>query len=283
MKDQKQQYEKKIKNIDNQLMLANQYLDAIIYIKKNGRTSVEIDELINKKSGTIQQHMMKYGLGTIVYNPPYSNVMMNNYQIFVNFPEMLYGKFPDDAMEMIQVMKTNLYTHLEALEKEKKIAIEKSNSTDLEESEETIDDVKDIQSANLANLELILVDLIYNHVSLSPSAVSQSRNITPERKKEVKKRDKYICQICQEIFKEEELQVDHIFPHSLGGSNQVYNLMAICKECNQDKSNRLEYYRGDEGREKVRTSILDMVKTLPMITNFHNWLIKMGDKRRRSQ
>ena len=279
MKDRKQKHEKMIKNFDDQLKLANQYLKAIISIEKKSQTTVGIDELINRKSGTLQKHMMKYGLGTIGYRPPFSNAMMNNFQIFANFPEMLYGKFPEDAINMIQVMKTNLYTYLETLENEKKIAIEKFNSTDLEESEETIDDVKDIQIANLANLEVILVDLIYNLVLLSPSAFSQSRNITPERKKEVKKRDKYIC---QETFKEEELQVDHIFPHSLGGSNQVYNLMAICKECNQDKNNRLDYYRGDEGREKVRTSIMNMVRTLPMITDFQGWLIKMGDKRRRS-
>ena len=226
---------------------------------------------------------MKHGLGVISYRPPFSNVMMTRYQIFVNFPEMLYGKFPDDAIQMIQVMKTNLYMYLEVLKKEKEIAIEKCNSIDLEESEEIIVDVKDFKSATLANLELMLVDLIYNHVLLSPSAFSQSRNITIERKKDVKKRDKCICQICQEIFKEEELQVDHIFPYSLGGSNQVYNLMAICKECNQDKSNRLDYYRGDEGREKIRNSIMNLVRTLPMITDFQDWLIKMGDKRRRTQ
>jgi hypothetical protein len=49
-------------------------------------------------------------------------------------------------------------------------------------------------------------------------------------------RDLYRCRICKASGV--KLEVDHIVPLSLGGSNDMDNLQALCVPCNRGKSNR---------------------------------------------
>lgn len=54
------------------------------------------------------------------------------------------------------------------------------------------------------------------------------------------RRDGFKCVYCgAKAFNGAELQVDHIFPVSLGGSNSESNLITSCKECNQGKKAKL--------------------------------------------
>ncbi len=138
------------------------------------------------------------------------------------------------------------------------------------------------QLSSLNQLEESLVQNIYDYLLKNPTIFyTKSRSISIQKKRAVKKRDKYTCQICEEVFPEEELEVDHIFPHSLGGPNQTTNLMALCKPCNEDKSNRLEYYKSEEGKQKLQLNIREFVKDLLLIQNFGEWLKKAGDARRK--
>jgi len=57
-------------------------------------------------------------------------------------------------------------------------------------------------------------------------------------RKNVLKRDNYICQYCTKEFTSSELTLDHIIPRSRGGKNTWKNLVASCKKCNQKKGNR---------------------------------------------
>ena len=137
-----------------------------------------------------------------------------------------------------------------------------------------------IQLSSLNQLEESLVQNIYDYLLKSPTALHpKSRTISIQKRKAVKKRDNYVCQICEEAFPEDQLEVDHIFPHSLGGSNQVNNLMALCRPCNENKSNRLEYYKSDEGKQKILLNIREFVNNLLLISNFGEWLKKAGDAR----
>ncbi len=134
----------------------------------------------------------------------------------------------------------------------------------------------------LNHLENSLINKIYEEIIVNPTRYhKKSRDITTQRKKAVKIRDDFICQICNEKFEEDELVVDHIFPYGAGGSNEEYNLMVLCEECNGNKSARLDYYRGEEGKLKIMENIKRFVKTIPMIHDFGDWLEKIGDKRRR--
>ena len=56
-------------------------------------------------------------------------------------------------------------------------------------------------------------------------------------RKDVLRRDKYRCSICEKRFRKAELEVDHIIPVQMGG--QLFdkeNLRTLCKECHRAKS-----------------------------------------------
>lgn len=56
---------------------------------------------------------------------------------------------------------------------------------------------------------------------------------------EVFKRDSFICQYCGRSAPDVLLEVDHIEPHSKGGSDDVTNLVTSCVDCNRGKSDRV--------------------------------------------
>lgn len=66
------------------------------------------------------------------------------------------------------------------------------------------------------------------------TAGSEGRQLDPEIRKLVLRRDRYRCVFCG---KDGLLEVDHIIPWSAGGSDDLDNLRTLCKSCNQDRSN----------------------------------------------
>ena len=63
----------------------------------------------------------------------------------------------------------------------------------------------------------------------------QRENITAELRRAVFSADDYECVYCSSRAL---LEVDHIFPHSLGGTNDFENLITSCSVCNRKKKNR---------------------------------------------
>ncbi|EKO4254879.1 TPA: HNH endonuclease [Vibrio parahaemolyticus] len=55
---------------------------------------------------------------------------------------------------------------------------------------------------------------------------------------EVFKRDSFTCQYCGSKAPDVLLEVDHIKPVSMGGTNDLLNLITSCFDCNRGKSNR---------------------------------------------
>ena len=60
--------------------------------------------------------------------------------------------------------------------------------------------------------------------------------ITDSVRDYVFQRDRYHCQSCGISQKETKLQIDHIIPLALGGSNDLSNLQTLCGPCNRRKS-----------------------------------------------
>lgn len=55
---------------------------------------------------------------------------------------------------------------------------------------------------------------------------------------EVFKRDSFKCQYCGRSAPEVVLEIEHIEPHSKGGSDDILNLLTSCRECNSGKGDR---------------------------------------------
>lgn len=53
---------------------------------------------------------------------------------------------------------------------------------------------------------------------------------------EVLRRDNHTCRYCGRSAPEVKLQVDHVVPETLGGSDDPSNLVAACVDCNGGKS-----------------------------------------------
>jgi len=77
------------------------------------------------------------------------------------------------------------------------------------------------------------------------------RSISHYRRKLVKERDNYTCQICGKKEGDTLLMVDHIVPIAQGGHNDVDNLQTLCWECNLKKA---KYYDVRNIQHEVHTN-----------------------------
>jgi len=68
--------------------------------------------------------------------------------------------------------------------------------------------------------------------------VTKRKPITKKLRFEVFKRDSFTCQYCGRKAPDVLLQVDHIDPVALSGTNDVLNLITACFDCNSGKSDR---------------------------------------------
>lgn len=68
-----------------------------------------------------------------------------------------------------------------------------------------------------------------------------------EKKQKILHKSKGVCAHCGKELCIENMTVEHVIPLSKGGDNELSNLVALCKECNESKSNYIiapqEYYK----------------------------------------
>jgi len=72
------------------------------------------------------------------------------------------------------------------------------------------------------------------------SGRNRSRNITNPTIIRVTRRDNNTCQICGKILLDRDIEIDHIIPHSRGGTSDENNLRVTCLECNRRKGKGIE-------------------------------------------
>jgi 5-methylcytosine-specific restriction endonuclease McrA len=63
----------------------------------------------------------------------------------------------------------------------------------------------------------------------------------------------YICKMCGRTRALDDLEVDHIIPVSLGGSDTLDNKQLLCSKCNREKGTAIKI-RGKLVRIKPRTA-----------------------------
>ena len=67
----------------------------------------------------------------------------------------------------------------------------------------------------------------------------ERQSISLKTRFEIFKRDNFTCRYCGRHAPDVELEVDHVVPVAKGGTNEFFNLVTSCYECNHGKSNRL--------------------------------------------
>ncbi|MBD2309294.1 HNH endonuclease [Chroococcidiopsis sp. FACHB-1243] len=64
------------------------------------------------------------------------------------------------------------------------------------------------------------------------------RRFTPSQKLSILSRADYRCEICSIPLSQENFEADHKTAYSKGGATQVWNALALCRNCNRRKSAR---------------------------------------------
>jgi hypothetical protein len=61
----------------------------------------------------------------------------------------------------------------------------------------------------------------------------------------VVRRDNYLCQVCHQHVRDDEIEIDHIIPHARGGPTRPDNLRLLCRKCNREKSDSVSQILND--------------------------------------
>jgi 5-methylcytosine-specific restriction endonuclease McrA len=67
------------------------------------------------------------------------------------------------------------------------------------------------------------------------NSTGQKRNLSESIKKKVAADQKWNCKKCQSIL-DATYEIDHIMPLYKGGSNDIINLQALCRNCHGNKT-----------------------------------------------
>lgn len=78
-----------------------------------------------------------------------------------------------------------------------------------------------------------------NAESDSKQKPSSRHQISKSMRFDVMRRDNFTCRLCGAIGKDTPLEVDHIIPHSKGGSATLDNLQTLCINCNRGKKAKM--------------------------------------------
>ncbi|MBU0461565.1 MAG: HNH endonuclease [Nanoarchaeota archaeon] len=76
--------------------------------------------------------------------------------------------------------------------------------------------------------------------------LSAKGSFTKDEWLKVRKVTKGVCPLCGKKVGLEKMSVDHIIPLSKGGTNEISNIRAICKNCNSAIGNRPYIYMIDK-------------------------------------
>jgi 5-methylcytosine-specific restriction endonuclease McrA len=71
---------------------------------------------------------------------------------------------------------------------------------------------------------------------------------------------RYRCNRCGKWFKKSDIDVDHIIPQSRGGTDDLWNLQALCKHCNRSKQAKMKDTPKDLIKNVVKINVKKLFK-----------------------
>ena len=75
------------------------------------------------------------------------------------------------------------------------------------------------------------------HIALKKYVHIPFKDLSPSRKN-IFKRDNYICQYCEIKLDTETATVDHVVPRCRGGKHEWQNVVTCCLKCNRKKGDK---------------------------------------------
>lgn len=75
---------------------------------------------------------------------------------------------------------------------------------------------------------------------------------TKKRRRGVMRTNPTKCHYCKQHFPAGTLTQDHIVPKARGGLDRIWNIVAACLKCNQDKADKWPTCNCDFCRESIR-------------------------------
>ena len=105
------------------------------------------------------------------------------------------------------------------------------------------------------------------------------KSISKKDRFEILKRDNFTCQYCGKQAPEVVLEIDHITPINKGGSNDLFNLITSCFECNRGKGKRKLEDSTTIKKQKEELNILSARREqLEMLKNWRDEVINVDDE-----
>lgn len=62
------------------------------------------------------------------------------------------------------------------------------------------------------------------------------------RRRRIFERDRFRCVYCNNVFRDEDLSLDHVQPRVKGGDHSDGNLVTCCKACNELKAGQAAWF-----------------------------------------
>ena len=84
--------------------------------------------------------------------------------------------------------------------------------------------------------------------------------INPRKKQKILERDNFTCQKCGIKSDFAALEIDHILPVILGGTNNEKNLQTLCYKCNMEKRWKSDKENIEILKDKTPREKLNMIK-----------------------
>ena len=160
--------------------------------------------------GKIEEYMAKQ------QHEPNANELWLYYQSVINWVKAVFPKY---RKEMKGLAWGQFYNQF------------KNQKFDYKKLEEEID--KLIQDEDLTNKKGV-----YEYVLTRKEKHLNIRAFSDNKKRESFEKQKGICIKCEDEFKIEEMEADHINPWHSGGKTSPENCQMLCKPCNREKSGK---------------------------------------------
>lgn len=86
------------------------------------------------------------------------------------------------------------------------------------------------------------------------------RSLSKNLRLQVFRRDRFTCQYCGRQSPEVTIEVDHIIPFVLGGTDKLSNLQTACRDCNGSKSDKVDVVRHRWGPTQYEQMIAALLR-----------------------